>query len=93
MKLDKETLMFFGGGLVLGYFVCKFMSKSTEKMSEPAPQVNAPVAFGADGLMRAGGGSPTPMPMDSTPLFGSTGNLNPKVSRRRIYSIDPPTQG
>lgn len=36
MKLDKQTLMLFGGGLVVGYLICKFMSKSP--MSQPLPQ-------------------------------------------------------
>jgi len=82
MNIDKQTLMLFGGGLFAGYLICKYMSKSSAPMSVPAPQGDAPVEFGADGLMRAGGGSPTPMPMDSTPLFGSTGNLKPKSRRR-----------
>ena len=37
MKLDKQTLMLFGGGLIVGYLICKFMSKSTAPMVEPAP--------------------------------------------------------
>jgi hypothetical protein len=37
MKLDKQTLMLFGGGLIVGYLICKFMSKSNAPMAEPAP--------------------------------------------------------
>jgi hypothetical protein len=38
MKLDKQTIMLFGGGLLVGYLICKFMSKSTDTMAQPAPQ-------------------------------------------------------
>ena len=37
MKIDKETIMLFGGGLLVGYLICKFMSKSSVKMAEPLP--------------------------------------------------------
>jgi hypothetical protein len=37
MKLDKQTIMLFGGGLVVGYLICKLMSKSSVKMVEPVP--------------------------------------------------------
>ena len=37
MKIDKETIMLFGGGLLAGYLICKYMSKSSAPMSEPAP--------------------------------------------------------
>jgi hypothetical protein len=71
MKLDKQTIMLFGGGLVLGYLICKFTTKS-----------DAPVSFSSDGLMRAGSSSPQPTQMGSTPLFGGTGMLYPKSRRR-----------
>lgn len=51
MKIDKETIMLFGGGLLAGYIICKFTSKSSAPMSEPAPQSDAPMEFGADGLI------------------------------------------
>ena len=84
MKLDKTTLMLFGGGLLAGYLFCKFMSKN-----------DAPVGFSADGLMRAESDShskphigATPMGSSGTPIttgvidpIGSTGNL--LISRRR----------
>ena len=38
MKIDKQTLMLFGGGLFVGYLICKFMSKSSTPMSQPLPQ-------------------------------------------------------
>lgn len=38
MKLDKQTIMLFGGGLIVGYLICKFMSKSNAPIAEPAPQ-------------------------------------------------------
>jgi hypothetical protein len=38
MKIDKTTLMLFGGGLLVGYLICKYMSKSTDLVSTPAPQ-------------------------------------------------------
>jgi hypothetical protein len=37
MKLDKQTILLFGGGIFLGYLICKFMSKSNASMSTPAP--------------------------------------------------------
>jgi|688.fasta_scaffold515393_3 hypothetical protein len=37
MKLDKQTIMLFGGGLVVGYLICKLMSKSSVKTAEPVP--------------------------------------------------------
>jgi hypothetical protein len=45
MKLDKQTIMLFGGGLVVGYLICKLMSNSSSKMAQPAPvsQVEAQV--------------------------------------------------
>ena len=79
MKIDKQTLMLFGGGLLAGYLICKFMTKS-----------DAPVQFGADGLMRAEnisymkprikpprrGGSPQPIPMGgNNPI--PIGGINP----------------
>jgi hypothetical protein len=36
MKIDKQTLMLFGGGLLAGYLICKLMSKS--QMSQPLTQ-------------------------------------------------------
>jgi hypothetical protein len=92
MKIDKETIMLFGGGLLAGYLICKFMSKSSAPMSAPAPapQGDAPVEFGADGLMRAEnisymkprikpprrGGSPQPIPMGgNNPI--PIGGINP----------------
>lgn len=71
MKLDKQTIMLFGGGLVLGYLICKFTSKS-----------DAPVSFSSDGLMRAGSNSPQPTPMGGVNPIGSTGMLYPKSRRR-----------
>jgi len=41
MKIDKETLMLFGGGLLVGYLICKFTSKSSVKMAEPLPAPQA----------------------------------------------------
>jgi len=38
MKLDKMTLMLFGGGLLAGYLICKFMSKSTAPIAPPLAQ-------------------------------------------------------
>jgi hypothetical protein len=38
MKIDKQTIMLFGGGLVVGYLICKFMSKSSTPMSQPLTQ-------------------------------------------------------
>ena len=70
MKLDKQTIMLFGGGLVLGYLICKFTTKS-----------DAPVQFGSDGLMRAGNSSPQPTSIGSTPTIGMT-FPNPKSRRR-----------
>ena len=75
MKIDKTTLMLFGGGLVLGYLICKFTTKS-----------DAPVSFSSDGLMRAGSNSPQPTPMGSIPLFGSTGVLKPHIGANPIGS-------
>ena len=37
MKIDKQTLMLFGGGLVAGYFICKFMSKSNDSVMTSVP--------------------------------------------------------
>lgn len=81
MKLDKQTIMLFGGGLVLGYLICKFMAKS-----------DAPVGFSADGLMRAGD-LPNSKPHIGANPIGSSGThsnpissspLNaPRISRRR----------
>ena len=36
MKIDKETIMLFGGGLLVGYLICKFMSKSNAPMVQAA---------------------------------------------------------
>lgn len=33
MKINTQTIMLFGGGLVLGYVICKYMSKSTESVA------------------------------------------------------------
>jgi hypothetical protein len=82
MKIDKQTLMLFGGGLLAGYLFCKFMSKN-----------DAPVGFSADGLMRAEsdshskphiGANPisnggTPITMGGIDPFGSTGVLKPHI--------------
>jgi hypothetical protein len=38
MKLDKTTLMLFGGGLLVGYLICKFMSKSNAPMLAPTEE-------------------------------------------------------
>ena len=37
MKLDRQTIMLFGGGLIVGYLICKFMSKSNAPISQPLP--------------------------------------------------------
>jgi|694.fasta_scaffold39632_11 hypothetical protein len=83
MKIDKETIMLFGGGLLVGYLFCKYMSKSSAPMSQPAPvsQGDAPVEFGADGLMRAPRGASHSNPTSTAPI-GSTGLLYPKSRRR-----------
>jgi hypothetical protein len=70
MKIDKQTLMLFGGGLLVGYLICKFMSKS-----------DAPVQFGADGLLREPIGNKKPnigaTPMGSSGTFTTLGGINP----------------
>lgn len=45
MKLDKQTILLFGGGLLVGYLICKYMSKSSVSSVEPipAPQGNEQV--------------------------------------------------
>ena len=80
MKIDKQTLMLFGGGIIAGYFICKYMSKPKESVMTSMPQ-DAPVEFGADGLMRAGNNSPQPTIMGSTSSVGMT-FPHPKSRRR-----------
>lgn len=36
MKLDKQTLLLFGGGLVLGYLICKYTNKSNAPIVQAA---------------------------------------------------------
>lgn len=81
MKLDKQTIMLFGGGLLVGYLICKYMSKSSAPMSQPAPapQGDAPVEFGADGLMRAPRVASHSNPFSTQP----NGSGNAFYSRRR----------
>ena len=38
MKIDKQTLMLFGGGLLAGYLICKFMTKSNDSVMTSVPQ-------------------------------------------------------
>lgn len=66
MKIDKQTLMLFGGGLLAGYLICKFTTKS-----------DAPVGFSADGLMRAGDLPNSKPHIGATPIGSSSTHSNP----------------
>jgi hypothetical protein len=76
MKIDKQTLMLFGGGLLAGYLICKFTTKS-----------DATVQFGADGRPRVSRRRTNPFPTSIGSTFlGSTGVLKPHIGATPIGS-------